>query len=67
MSTTSSAFSAEDAPIKYVCGMDMGSQSCSGCICRPDKRAEVKPMTFANTKDWLSVWFDKLTQLDAAP
>jgi transposase len=28
---------------------------------------EVKPMTFANTKDGWSVWFDKLTRLDAAP
>jgi transposase len=67
MSTTSSASSEEDAPIKYVCGIDMASQSCSGCIFRPDKRVEVKPMTFANTKDGWSVWFDKLSQLDAAP
>ncbi len=67
MSTTSSASSEEDAGIKYVCGIDMASQSCSGCIFRPDKRVEVKPMTFANTKDGWSVWFDKLSQLDAAP
>jgi hypothetical protein len=67
MSTTSSASSEADAPIKYVCGIDMASQSCSGCVTRPDKRVEVKPMTFANTKDGWSVWFDTLSQLDAAP
>jgi hypothetical protein len=67
MNTTSFASSQEDAPIKYVCGIDMGSQSCSGCICRPDKRVEVKPMTTALTKDGWNAWFDKLSQLDAAP
>jgi transposase len=45
----------------------MASQSCSGCVTRPDKRVEVKPMTFANTKDGWSGWFDTLSQLDAAP
>src|SRR5437660_4662274 len=29
--------SSEGAVIKYVCGIDIGSQSCAGCICRPDK------------------------------
>jgi hypothetical protein len=29
--------SEEGAVIKYVCGIDIGSQSCAGCICRPDK------------------------------
>ncbi len=67
MSTTSSASSEEDASIKYVCGIDLGSQSCSGCVCRPDKRVQVKPMTFANNKDGWNVFVAKLTQLDAAP
>src|SRR5947209_10580915 len=29
--------SSEGAVIKYVCGIDIGSQCCVGCICRPDK------------------------------
>jgi transposase len=29
--------SSEGAVIKDVCGIDIGSQSCAGCICRPDK------------------------------
>jgi len=67
MSTTTSASSAEEATIKYVCGIDIGSQSCAGCICRPDKSVVVKPMSFANAKEGWQVLVEKLTQLDAAP
>src|SRR5215472_14118689 len=68
MSATPSASSSEEAvTIKYVCGIDIGSQSCSGCICRPDKRVVVKPITFANTKEGWKVMEEKLTQLDALP
>ena len=45
MSQTTSGSSQEDAPIKYVCGIDVGSQSCSGCVCRPDKSVVIKPVT----------------------
>src|SRR6266581_4298598 len=67
MSTTASTSSEEEAPIKYVCGIDIGSQACAGCICRPDKSVVVKPMTFANAKEGWQVLVEKLTQLDAAP
>ncbi len=67
MSTTTSASSAEEATIKYVCGIDIGSQSCAGCICRPDKSVVVKPMTTALAKEGWQVLVEKLTQLDAAP
>ena len=67
MSTTTSASSAEEATLKFVCGIDIGSQSCAGCICRPDKSVVVKPMTFANAKEGWQVLVEKLTQLDAAP
>ena len=53
--------------MKYVCGIDIGSQSCSGCICRPDKQVVVKPITIALTKEGWKVMEEKLTQLDAAP
>ena len=66
MSTTPSA-SSEEASVKYVCGIDIGSQSCSGCVTRPDKSVKVKPLTFANTKEGWKVMEEKLTQLDAAP
>jgi transposase len=59
--------SEEEVTIKYVCGIDMGSQSCSGCICGPEKRVVVKASDFANTKEGWKVWEEKLTQLDATP
>jgi transposase len=67
MSTTASTSSEEEAPIKYVCGIDIGSQDCAGCICRPDKSVVVKPITFANVKEGWQLLLEKLTQLDAAP
>lgn len=68
MSPTPSASSAEEeVTIKYVCGIDVGNQSCSGCITRPDKRVVVKPSDFANTKEGWRVWEEKLTQLETAP
>src|SRR5438034_5440562 len=67
MSTTTSASSAEEATIKYVCGIDIGSESCAGCICRPDKRVVVKSMTFANAREGWQVWEEKLSRLDASP
>jgi Transposase len=67
MSQTTSGSSQEDAPIKYICGIDVGSQSCSGCVCRPDKSVVVKPVTFANAKEGWEVLFEKLSRLDAVP
>lgn len=68
MKTTPSASSPEEeATIRYVCGIDIGSQSCSGCVTRPDKSVVVKPMTFANTQEGWKVFEEKLTKLDAAP
>ena len=67
MSTTTSASSVEEASIKYVCGIDIGSQSCAGCVTRPDKSVVVKPMTTALAREGWQVLGEKLTQLDAAP
>ncbi len=58
------ASSKEEASIKYVCGIDIASQSCSGCICRPDKSVVVKSMDFANAKPGWSMLLDKLSQLN---
>jgi len=67
MSMTPSASSQEKATIKYVCGIDIGSQSCAGCICQPDKNLVGKPLVFANSKDGWDVLLDKLNHLDALP
>lgn len=67
MSTTPSTSSSEEATIKYVCGIDIGSQSCSGCVTRPDKSVVVKSITFANTRAGWQIWEEKLSQLDVPP
>src|SRR5258708_4849098 len=67
MSSSLSASSCEEVAIKYVCGIDIGSQSCAGCICRPDKSVVVKPILFDNAREGWKVWEEKLAQLDAAP
>ena len=51
MNTTQLSSEQSEESIKYVCGIDMGSQSCSGCIMKPKKEMVVKPITFANRKD----------------
>ena len=67
MRKTPSASSEEEATIKYVCGIDIGSQSCVGCICRPDKSVVIKAITFANAREGWQIWEEKLKQLDAPP
>lgn len=67
MSKALSASTCEEATLKYVCGIDIGSQSCAGCICRPDKSPVGKPMVFANGKDGWKVLLDQLSRLDALP
>src|SRR5256714_6354150 len=57
--------SEEGANIQYVCGIDIGSQSCAGCICRPDKSVVIKAITFANAREGWQIWEEKLKQLDA--
>jgi len=49
--TVSASASEEEASIKYVCGVDVGSQACAGCMCRPHKSVVVKSTTFANTRE----------------
>jgi transposase len=66
-STPSSSSSEEEVTIKYVCGIDVGSQSCAGCICGPEKRVVARSSDFANTTEGWKVWEEQLAQLDAAP
>src|SRR4030081_2083762 len=67
MKTAAATFSPVEMTIKYVCGIDIGSQSCAGCICRPDKRVVIKSITFANAREGWQIWEEKLNQLDAPP
>src|SRR5690348_14774758 len=56
-----------EANMKYVCGIDIGSQFCSGCIMRSKKEVVVKPITFANTKDGWEKLLERLSRLEASP
>src|SRR5215831_8455251 len=67
MRMTPSASSEEKATIKYVCGIDIGSQSCAGCIYRPEKSLVGKPLVFANCKEGWDVLLNKLIPLEALP
>src|SRR6266851_5314817 len=67
LKTAASTFSPEELSIKYVCGIDIGSQSCAGCILRSDKSVIVKAIPFANARQGWQLWEEKLSQLDAAP
>ena len=67
MKTAASTFSPEEMSIKYVCGIDIGSQSCAGCILRSDKSVVVKAIPFANAREGWQAWEEKLSRLDAAP
>ncbi len=68
MNTTPSASPPkEEATVKYICGVDVGSQSCAGCICRPDKSVVVKSITIALAREGWQLWEEKLSHLDAPP
>src|SRR3989441_3076892 len=67
MKTAASTFSPEELSIKYVCGIDIGSQSCVGCILRSDKSVLGKTLPFANARQGWQLWEEKLSQVDAAP
>lgn len=67
MNTTFVSPSEEEVVIKYVCGIDVGNQSCSGCVCQPNKHVVIKPSMFANTKDGWNVLLVRLEQLEAKP
>lgn len=62
-----SASSQEEAPLTSLGGIDVGSQSCAGCVYRLDKSLVVKPFTFANTQEGCNVLLHKRTQLDVLP
>ena len=67
MSMTASTSSAEEANLPYVGGIDIGSQTCSGGITRPDKSVVVKSITFAKASEGWQVWEARLSQLHVEP
>ncbi len=51
----------------YVVGVDIGSQTCSMCTLRPDKRQVIKPTGFSNAPAGFGLVQEKLAQLGVPP
>src|SRR5205809_1910628 len=51
----------------YVVGIDIGSQSCDFCVCKPDKSQVVKPTKFDNAQSGFLLLESKLAQLEVPP
>ncbi len=67
MSMTEELPSQKAMVVKYICGLDIRSRSCSGYIIKPDKSVAVKLMTFANSREGWKLWQEKLSQLGVPP
>ena len=51
----------------YVVGIDVGSQTCSMCVLKPNKSQVIKPTDFANAAAGFALLHDKLEQLGVPP
>jgi transposase len=68
MSSSDTPSSAVDASgCAYVVGIDIGSQTCSFCACKPDKSQVIKPREFANAQPALARLQSRLAQLGVPP
>jgi len=51
----------------YVVGIDIGSQTCSCCVLKPDKSQVMKPIDFPNAMPGFIFLQEKLETLDVEP
>jgi hypothetical protein len=51
----------------YVVGVDIGSQACSFCVCKPDKSQVIKPIDFANAPAGFTLLLEKGESLGVPP
>jgi Transposase len=56
----------DPSSFQYVVGIDIGSQTCSFCVLKPDKSQVVKPTKFANHADGFTLLRERLERLDAS-
>jgi hypothetical protein len=57
----------EDLPISYAVGIDVGSQSCSFCVLKPDKSIALKPTNIANAAPGFAMLLHQLEQFQVPP
>jgi len=52
---------------QYVVGVDIGMESCSFCVCSPEKSLLIKPTTMTNAGQGFAQLHEQLQQLGVAP
>jgi transposase len=60
---TSPSSPVDPSPFTYVVGIDIGSQTCSFCVLKPDKSQVIKPTDIANAPTGFRLLLDKLESL----
>jgi hypothetical protein len=51
----------------YVVGIDIGSQTCSFCVLKPDTSQVIKPTDFANAPAGCTLLLEKLERVEVPP
>jgi hypothetical protein len=67
MGLVASELAAEDLPVSYAVGIDVGSQSCSFCVLTPDKSIVLKPANFVNAAPGFALLLEQLEQFQVPP
>ena len=57
----------EIASFEFVVGVDIGMESCSFCVCTPEKRLLIKPTIMTNAAEGFEQLHEHLQQLAVAP
>lgn len=63
MAPVTSQPAEEDLPVRYAVGIDVGSQSCSCCVLKPDKSIAIKPTNFVNAAPGFAALLEQLEHL----
>jgi hypothetical protein len=64
---TSPSSPVHPSSFTYVVGIDIGSQTCSFCVLKPDKSQVIKPTDFANAPTGFALLLDKFESLAVSP
>jgi hypothetical protein len=64
---TSPSSPVDPSSFTYVVGIDIGSQTCSFCVLKPDKSQVIKPTDFANAPTGFALLLDKFEGLAVSP
>ena len=67
MARTCSTTTVVGAPVRYIVGIDVGSETCVVSILRPDKTAVRSPFAIANAAAGFARLTDELAQLGCPP